>query len=100
MKRHGATTIWENWQPFCSHCHPMFGAPVRQLFEGILGLRQPKGSGGWEKVIFSPYLPEKMNHAGGSVTTPRGVIKVSLERRGGKVISDISLPDGVSVEKA
>lgn len=41
-----------------------------------------------------------MNHAGGSVTTPRGVIKVSLERRGGKVISDISLPDGVSVEKA
>lgn len=99
MKRHGATTIWENWQPFSSHCHPMFGAPVRQLFEGILGLRQPKGSGGWEKVVFSPYLPEKMNHAGGSVTTPRGVIKVSLERRGGKVISDISLPDGVSVEK-
>ena len=99
MKRHGATTIWENWQPFSSHCHPMFGAPVRQLFEGILGLRQPKGSGGWEKVIFSPYLPEKMNHAGGIVTTPRGVIKVSLERRGGKVISDISLPDGVSVKK-
>lgn len=100
MKRHGATTIWENWLPGCSHCHPMFGAPVRQLFEGILGLRQAEGSGGWEKIVFSPYLPERMNYAKGSITTPRGVIKVSLERRGGKVISDISLPDGVSVEKA
>ncbi len=100
MKRHGATTIWENWLPGCSHCHPMFGAPTRQLFEGILGLRQPEGSGGWEKVVFSPYLPEKMNRAKGSITTPRGVITVSLERRGGKVFSDISLPDGVSIERA
>lgn len=24
MKRHGATTIWENWNGESSHCHPMF----------------------------------------------------------------------------
>ena len=96
MKRHGATTIWENWTGG-SHCHPMFGAPARQLFEGILGIKQEKSSIGWEKIVFDPYLPEKMNFAKGSVTTPHGVISVSLERRNGEVQKTITVPDGITV---
>ena len=97
MKRNGATTIWENWK-YGSHCHPMFGAPVRQLFEGILGIRQAKASSGWERLDFSPYLPERMNFAEGSITTPRGEIKVSLERRGGKVLAQVELPENITAE--
>ena len=97
MKRNGATTIWESWK-YGSHCHPMFGAPARQLFEGILGIRQAENSSGWERLDFSPYLPEKMNSAKGSITTPRGGIKVSLERRGGKVIAGIDLPEKITAE--
>ena len=93
MKRHGATTIWENWTGG-SHCHPMFGASARQLFEGILGIKQEKSSNGWEKIVFNPYLPEKMNFVKGSVMTPRGVISVSLERRNGEVRKNITVPDG------
>ena len=96
MKRHGATTIWENWTGG-SHCHPMFGAAARQLFEGILGIKQEKSSSGWEKIVFDPYLPEKMNFAKGSVTTPHGVISVSLERRNGEVQKTITVPDGITV---
>ena len=97
MKRNGATTIWENWK-WGSHCHPMFGAPARQLFEGILGIRQAKASSGWERLVFSPYLPERMNFAEGSIETPRGEIKVSLERRGGKVLAQVEFPENITAQ--
>lgn len=31
MKKHGATTLWENWDGAHSHSHPMFGAVVEYL---------------------------------------------------------------------
>ena len=33
MKKHGATTLWENWNGAYSHSHPMFGAVVKYLVE-------------------------------------------------------------------
>ncbi len=33
MKKHGATTLWENWNGAHSHSHPMFGAVVKYLVE-------------------------------------------------------------------
>jgi len=81
MKRHGATTIWERWYgKGFSMSHPMFGGCTRQLFQGILGISQPYGSFGYEHYEIKPYLPEGMNHASGSVSTPRGVISVSIKR--------------------
>ncbi|MBE6748435.1 MAG: GNAT family N-acetyltransferase [Ruminococcaceae bacterium] len=31
MKKHGATTLWENWNGEASHSHPMFGAVVQYI---------------------------------------------------------------------
>lgn len=31
MKKHGATTLWENWDGVASHDHPMFGAVVEHI---------------------------------------------------------------------
>ena len=31
MKKHGATTLWENWEGAHSHSHPMFGAVVEYI---------------------------------------------------------------------
>ena len=97
MKRRGATTIWESWCGDSSHCHPMLGAPVRQLFEGVLGIRQAEDSCAWREVIINPCLPSGMNFAKGSITTPRGIISVSLKRVDGNVNVDISVPEGISV---
>ena len=33
MKKHGATTLWENWDGAHSHSHPMFGAVVKYIVE-------------------------------------------------------------------
>ncbi len=83
MKRNNATTIWERWHGRSSHCHPMFGAPVRQLFEGILGIRPIDP--GFENYTVNPQLPRTMNYAKGFITTPRGKLTVTVKRVGNKV---------------
>ncbi|MBR2612482.1 MAG: hypothetical protein IKC72_05360 [Clostridia bacterium] len=93
MKRHGATTLWENWSGRNSHSHPMFGACTRQIFEGILGIRQPYGSFGYETVTITPTLPCGMTNASGTLETPKGKITVSLHREGDRVVNDITAPE-------
>ncbi len=83
MKRKNSTTIWEDWHGYSSHCHPMFGAPVRQLFEGILGIKPL--SPGFENYSVNPQLPDSMNYAKGFVTTPRGRLTVEVKRVGDKI---------------
>lgn len=78
MKRNGATTIWERWLHGSSCCHPMFGAPVRQLFEGILGIHPL--SPGFERFEVKPQLPKGMSYAKGFITTPHKKIYVSVYR--------------------
>ena len=79
MKHSGATTIWEHWRGG-SHCHPMFGAPARQLFCGILGIKAL--SPGFEEYEIKPQLPASMNCAKGFITTPRGRLTVEVRRVG------------------
>lgn len=77
MKRHGATTIWEHWL-YGSHCHPMFGAPARQLFSGILGIKPLTPD--FAKYEIHPQLPANMQYAKGFITTPQGKLTVSVQR--------------------
>lgn len=92
MKRHGATTLWENWDGRESQDHPMFGGCVRHLYEGFLGIRQRRGTGGYEDVTVTPYLPKEMQRMTGSLRTPIGTIRVSLGREGGNVTQHIVVP--------
>ena len=78
----GATTIWEHWRSG-SHCHPMFGAPARQLFSGILGIKPL--APGFEEYEIKPQLPASMNYAKGFITTPRGKLTVEVKRVGNEV---------------
>lgn len=89
MKRNNATTLWEYWPDWdSSHCHPMFGAPVRQLFTGILGIKPT--SPGFKTFEIKPHLPKSMNYAKGFITTPYGKITVELNRKDNIVETKIS----------
>lgn len=96
MKRHGATTLWENWQGTCSHNHPMFGACVRQLFAGFLGIRQPQQTAGYTTVEIAPRVPQQLKEAKGSICTPKGTIAVAWKRQGDAVSFHIEIPAGVT----
>lgn len=83
MRRHGATTLWENWDGCDSLSHPMFGAVTETIFTYILGIRQTEDSAGYEKVRIDPaYLPESGDIAG-SIMTPNGRIAVEISYRDG-----------------
>jgi alpha-L-rhamnosidase len=101
MLRSGATTTWEvvdrrevgidHIKPAGrSHCHVWSAGPAYLLPTGVLGVR-PVASG-WSQVVVRPNLGG-LNWAEGTVPTPHGDIRVSLEATGG---GEVHLPAGVS----
>ena len=89
MRLTGATTLYEYWHGGRSYSHPMFGAPVRYLFQYLLGLRQAEGSCAWREIVFDPYLPEGINALSGSLETPQGVLRARLWRENGEARAEI-----------
>jgi len=93
MKDHGATTLWERWTGDDSHNHPMFGACVRQLFNGFLGIRQQKGTVGYTNIEIVPRIPQNMEWAKGSIQTSQGEIRVEWIKRDGCIEFQVNIPD-------
>ena len=73
----------------------MFGAVATYLYEYVLGIKQERDSVGFERISVSPAYTDAIEFASGHITTERGVIAVSYERRGGKTVLKVSVPDGV-----
>ena len=92
MKRHGATTLWEDWHGGNSHNHPMFGAPARLLYTGFLGIRCEEP--GWNRIVIAPQMPVTLACIEGTLDTPRGKISVSLKREDGMLCASVTLPAG------
>ncbi|MBQ4626469.1 MAG: family 78 glycoside hydrolase catalytic domain [Clostridia bacterium] len=84
MARNGATTLWENWLGRDSRNHPMFGAATKYIFTYLLGIKQPKESCGYKKVVISPCFVEGMNEAKGHITTENGIVSVEYKKEGSK----------------
>ena len=98
MRRHGATTLWENWNGESSHSHPMFGAATVYLYNYILGIKQRDGSSGWTDVIIEPVFADNLDWAEGYITTPKGKISVEWKRENGKIKIKTELADGINAE--
>ncbi len=98
MRTNGATTLWENWNGEASHNHPMFGASVQYLFEGVLGIRQAEDSVAYENIIISPAVIDSLDFAQGHITTPVGKISVAYQKADGKTEFTIELPQSKVAE--
>lgn len=97
MKRRGATTIWECLNGENSHNHPMFGGCVRQIFNSILGIKQQKGTAGFESIIIDPKIPSSMNFAKGSLITPKGKITVLWKKKDDSIDLEVNVPEDIKV---
>ena len=94
-QKDGATTLWEYWDNARSHDHPMFGAVATYLYEYILGIKQCKGSYGFDRITISPMYIDGLDYAEGHITTDKGKISVSYKKTNGKVTLYLELPDGI-----
>lgn len=96
MKKHGATTLWENWDGCDSHSHPMFGAVCEYLFTYLLGIKQADNSSGFKKVSISPAYVKGLD-VSGSILTPEGRITVSVSYDGDIRDVKYTVPDTVEI---
>lgn len=78
MKKHGATTIWENWNGCDSRCHPMFGAVTELFFSEILGIKRYDECAGYSEIIVSPADISSLKHVEGTMRTAWGDITVKI----------------------
>ncbi len=93
MFDNGATTLWEEWREPRSMSHPMFGAPVKQIFRYILGIRQKQHSYGMKEFIISPYVNDITGDAEGKIAVETGDIKISTDKNNG--VYSVEIPCGV-----
>lgn len=93
----GATTLWEY---FCgstrirSHNHPMFGSPVTDYFDYLLGIRDG-GECGYRSLRITPFLPSSLGFIEGERQIPAGRVAVSLRREGDRIAAAVTVPHGV-----
>lgn len=76
MREMGATTLWEDWDGRSSHDHPMFGACVKQIFYGIMGIRVAEGD---KSVSIIPVNIPDLEFAECELKIGNGAVKVSYK---------------------
>ena len=69
MKKHGATTLWENWDGCDSRCHPMFGAIVEYFFSDILGIKRANDKSGYKEITITPANIPALKNVKGTMRT-------------------------------
>ena len=96
MVKEGATTCFEAWgkdQKWnTSLCHPWASSPIPIIIEDIIGLRP--GSPGWNKINFTPHIPNSLTNFKLEVTVKTG--KIVIEKNNGCI--EIKGPTGVHIE--
>lgn len=99
MKKHGATTLWENWDGCDSRCHPMFGAVIEYFFSGILGIRQTSDSVGFRKITVCPADIPQLKEVHGTFGTVSGPITVDIttDADGNRKVS-VTKPDRIQLK--
>lgn len=94
MRKQGATTLWEDWQGGSSHNHPMFGACVKQLFYGLLGI---KADAGFKNIEFLPKYIDGIKFIRAKLILPSGTLRVECRYQQGKVYTKIKTSGKITV---
>ena len=94
MRKQGATTLWEDWQGGSSHNHPMFGACVKQLFYGLLGI---KADAGFKNIEFLPKYIDGIGFIRAKLILPSGMLRVECRYQNGKVYTKIKTSGKITV---
>jgi len=89
----GMTTWAESPEPSRSDCHAWGASPNFELFRTVLGI--DSAAPGFRSVLIRPFLG-KLDRVSGAIPHPRGEIAVSLDRRGGSLRAEVSLPEGIT----
>ena len=94
MVEHGLSTFVEENSYWRSLCHAWSAHPALEFLTRVLGVT-PR-SPGFSEIEIAPHLCG-LEHARGSVCTPRGVVSVDWKLAGGRFTIDVDSPSGTPV---
>lgn len=90
----GADTTWEQWNGKNSRNHPMFGGGLVWLCTRVAGLQTDPAEPGYKHIIVKPTPLGDLEWASYSTKTPYGEASVKWERKDGKFLMSLAVPDG------
>jgi len=86
QRKQGATTLWERWNGYESHNHPMFGSPIQWLFEGLLGIQVK------DVLEIQPLFTEELEWAEGQAETVFGTVLVKWQHTEKGIALEVNIP--------
>lgn len=93
MLARGLTTWSETADPTRSDCHAWGSSPNFELFRTVLGIDSIAPN--FRRVLIRPFLG-KLTRVSGAIPHPRGEVAVRLEQSGGRLLAEVTLPEGVT----
>ena len=93
LANHCTTCVEGEYYPR-SECHAWGALALYELPSTVLGVRP--AAPGYEKISINPQ-PGYLQHASGTVHTPKGDVEVSWHIEDGKLQSEVSYPTGVKL---
>jgi alpha-L-rhamnosidase len=91
LRRMGATTLWESWEPHArGHNDTTIGNPVQWLVERAVGV-EPLAPG-WARFRLRPRATDSLPGASITLDTVRGRIEAGWRRSGGRLVISVRVP--------
>lgn len=87
--------LWERWNGWESHCHPMFGSVVAWFYRYIAGIRYDESSPGMRRIIIAPQPVGNLTECSCTYETPYGTVSCEWKVKKGVFRLDVRVPDGV-----
>ena len=89
----GLTTFAENPEPTRSDCHAWSASPLIDFLATVCGVEPAEA--GFKSVKVAPHLGV-LQKVEGKVPHPKGLITVSLQQKGKKLVGEVILPVGLT----
>ena len=99
MIQNEATTIWERFElkknpGMNSHNHPMFGACVKQIFYGLLGIQADIG---FRNIKIEPKYLDGLGFVRAKIKFPHGTLCLEYRYQDGTVQTEIKTSGAIKV---
>ena len=88
------TCLWERWNGWESHCHPMFGSVVAWFYRHVAGIRYDESAPGMRHIIIAPQPVGDLTECSCSYGTAQGTVSSEWKVKDGVFRLDVSVPEG------
>ena len=91
----GATTLWEQWRGFSSHCHIMYGDIAAWMIQYLGGIVPDETAPGFSALTIRPFAPQGLNSLRVSSKLACGKVTVDWKKENGTFHLSLTIPEGV-----